>query len=454
MAVNDRARMLAVTIQKLYHRGATPNIQRILAKTHSADVASVLQNFSDAEAYEIFKLEPDESHRAQILSYLDNELQKKILERLSSEEASQLVTHMDSDDAADLLGQLPADESQNILENLEKEESTEVVDLMTYPKDSAGGIMSSDYAAFTEELTVEQVIQALQSDDMENKITFYIYVLNNSGHLVGVVSLKQLLLSKKSTALRSLMHPSVISVRVDTDQEQVASTVERYDFLSLPVVDENNKLVGVITVDDVIDVIRQEAEADLLAMGQAGWGVDMTLTEHFIARLPWQLMAFLAGCVCFGLIYWFGVRSDTGVHTNLYWGMTAYIPLLLALGAMVGNQSATVMVGALQTGRFIGGRMRSHISREFLLSIVFSLLFGVFVWVLSTWLLPEVIWRGALVGSLMLQIIVTIFFGVTLPLLMNRLKLDPTVATVPLLTALADITAIVILFGIFTPSPG
>jgi magnesium transporter len=380
---------------------------------------------------------------------LDAELQKKILERLSSEEASQLVTHMDSDDAADLLGQLPAEESKDILENLEKEESHEVVDLMTYPEDSAGGIMSSDHAAFTEDITVEQAIQALQGEEMENKVTFYIYVVNSSGQLVGVVSLKQLLLSKKSATMRALMHPSVISVRVDTHQEQVAKTVERYDFLSLPVIDESNKLVGVITVDDVIDVIRAEAEEDLLAMGQAGWGVDMTLREHFLARLPWQVMAFVTGCVCFGLIYWFGIKSDTGVHNFEFWSLTAYIPLLLALGAMVGNQSVTVMVGALRTGNFIGGRMRNHILRELFLSVIFSLIFGAAVWLLAQGFLPLVTWHMKFVGALMLQIVVSICMGVTLPLLMDRLKLDPTVATVPLLTALADITAIVILFGLF-----
>jgi len=321
-----------------------------------------------------------------------------------------------------------------------------VVDLMTYPEDSAGGIMSSDHAAFSEETTVEQVILALQSAEMEDKTTFYIYVLNSTGHLVGVVSLKQLLLSKKSASLRALMHPSVISVQVDTDQEQVAKTVERYDFLSIPVVDESNKLVCVITVDDVIDVIRAEAEEDLLAMGQAGWGVDMTMREHFFARLPWQLMAFVTGCVCFGLIFWFGSRGQSDGAVSAFWGMAAYIPLLLALGAMVGNQSATVMIGALQTGRFIGGRVRNHILRELSLGAISAALFGFAVWVLGLWLLPNTKWHQSLVWVLMLQILASIFLGVTLPLIISRLKFDPTVATVPLLTALADIMAIVILF--------
>lgn len=446
--VNERTRLLTATIQKLLHRGAMPNIQRILSKTHSADIASVLQNFSDLEAYEIFKLEPSASVRAEILSYLDNDFQKKILDRISPEQASELVNLMDSDDAADLLANLPEEETKNILDSLEEENSTEVVDLMTYPEDSAGGIMSSDYSEFTEEKTVEQVIQALQGEELENKITFYIYVLNNTGHLVGVVSLKQLLLSKKSSSLKQLMHPSVISVKVDTDQEQVAQTVERYDFLSIPVVDENNKLVGVITVDDVIDVIRAEAEEDLLAMGQAGWGVDMTLLQHFNARLPWQLVSFLAGAICFSLVFWFGARLAPDFSTNSVWRILAFVPLLLALGAMVGNQSATVMVGALQTERFMGGKIQTHLLRELVLGTLFSIFFGGAVYLIGSLLIPAGHWQPSMALAIACQVLVVVLLGTCLPLLLSRLKLDPTVVSVPLVTAFADIFAVLILFGL------
>jgi magnesium transporter len=450
--VNERTQLLSTTIQKLLHRGAMANIQRILSKTHSADVAAVLQSFTEEEAYSIFKLEPSAETRAEILSYLENDLQKNFVERLSNDEASELVNLMDSDDAADLLSQLPAEETKTILEGFEKEDSSEVVDLMTYPEDSAGGIMSSDYAEFTEEITVEQVINSLQSEEMENKITFYIYVLNSTGHLVGVVSLKQLLLSKKTSTLKQLMHPSVISVKVDTDQEQVAQTVERYDFLSIPVVDDNNKLVGVITVDDVIDVIREEAAQDLLAMGQAGWGLDMSLYEHFIARLPWQLVAFLAGSICFFMISAYGGRYSPDFSLNSVWALTAYIPLLLAIGAMVGNQSATVMVGALQTNHFIGGRIRSHLLRELILGIFFSAFFGLSVYFIGTWLVSSADWQMKFALAMAVQVLTAICLGSILPLIISKLKIEPTVATVPTLTALADIAAIAILFGVFYAS--
>jgi magnesium transporter len=449
MAINERTLMLVSTVQKLLRRGATQNIQRILLKTHNADIAGVLEKLTFEEAYEIFRLQPDASERANILSYLDNETQKVFMERLTTDEATEIVENMDSDDAADLLGQLPLEESKDIIEGMEASESTEVVDLMGYPEDTAGGLMNSDFVAFTEDMTVEQAIQMIQSEDYEGRVTFYVYVLNASGVLVGVLSLKQLLLARKNMIMRQLMHPNVITVQVTTDQAQVAQTVERYDFLSVPVVDENNNLVGVVTVDDVIDVIRAEAEEDLLSMGQAGWGVNMTISEHIVARLPWQMLAFITGCICFGIIYGFGINIDYNLKTNEAWGMAAYMPLLLALGAMAGNQSATMIISAIQSGRHEGAKLRNFIGRELLLSLIFSVLFCVLVFVLGKRFIPEVTWISHLSWALGLQIIVAMLLGSLLPLAINKLKWDPTVATVPILTAVVDITSLTLLFGLY-----
>ena len=291
--LNERTRMLVTTFQKLLHRKAYSNIKKIMGKTHNADIAEVLQSIGADEALEVFKLDASVDERADILSYLDKNLQKFILSKLSDQEAAQVVQAMETDDAADLLSHLSDDASKTIIESLDSEESAEVVDLMGYPEDSAGGIMSSDYLAFTEGTTVGEVVQALHGDEAENKVTFYVYVVNRTDHLVGVVSLKQLLLSRKVRKLSELMATNTIYVSTDTDQEQVAETVARYDFLSVPVVDENNCLVGVITVDDVIDVIKQEAEEDLFSIAQAGWGVEMSWFEHLVARLPWLLLSFL-----------------------------------------------------------------------------------------------------------------------------------------------------------------
>lgn len=443
--INDRTRLLVNTIKKLYHRGAFTNIQKILSKTHNADVATILQMLADEEAAEIFRLEKRPEQRAQILSYLDDDFQRILLTHLTNQEVTDAVDHMEPDDAADLLGRLPDEESQNIIEGLKSEDSSEVVGLMGYPEDSAGGIMSSDYLAFPETATVAEVVLALQGDEAENKVTFYVYVVNHTEHLVGVVSLKQLLLSRKSTSLRELMTTNVISVKTDTDQEQVAATVARYDFLSIPVVDETNCLVGVITVDDVIDVIKQEAEEDLLSMAQAGWGVDMNWFEHFVSRLPWLLLSYSVGAISFFLILW--LIQTEGVKISDLWAKAALIPLLLSLGAMSGNQAATVIVGAVQTGKFWGGKLWVHVMREIFMGSIWALIFGALVYGLGLWLIPNDPLPLALAVATQMALSMTL--GLSLPLIIQKLKFDPLVLTTPIYASMADISALLILFGLY-----
>ena len=440
--LNERTRMLVTTIQKLLHRQAYANIKKILSKTHNADIAEVLQSIGSDEALEIFKLDSNIDERADIFSYLDKSLQRSILSKLSDQETAQIVQAMESDDAADLLSHLSEDVSKTIIEALDSEESTEVVDLMGYPEDTAGGIMSSDFLAFTEGATVGEVVQTLHGEDAENKVSFYVYVVNRTDHLVGVVSLKQLLLSRKSAKLSELMATNTIFVRTDEDQEQVAELVARYDFLSLPVVDANNCLIGVITVDDVIDVIKQEAEEDLLSMAQAGWGVEMSWHEHVIARLPWLLLAFLVGSICFGIIYLNGPGGEA-------WALASIIPLVLSLGAMAGNQTATVLLGALQTGQFWGGKLWVHAFREITTGLLYSVFFGLLVYFISGVVLPETQWNVHFGLALGLQILLATMLGTALPIIMRKLKLDPLVLTPPIYSSIADIAAMLILFGLY-----
>ena len=441
--LNERTRMLVTTFQKLLHRKAYSNIKKIMAKTHNADIAEVLQSIGVDEALEVFKLDASIDERADILSYLDKNLQKFILSKLSDQEAAEVVQAMETDDAADLLSHLSDDASKTIIESLDSEESTEVVDLMGYPEESAGGIMSSDFLAFPEATTVGEVVQALHGEEAENKVTFYVYVVNRTDHLVGVVSLKQLLLSRKSAKLSQLMATNTIYVSTDTDQEQVAETVARYDFLSVPVVDKNNCLVGVITVDDVIDVIKQEAEEDLLSMAQAGWGVDMSWFEHFVARLPWLLLSFLVGGICFSIILYKGPQEES-------WALAAIIPLMLSLGAMAGNQTATVLLGALQTGQYWGGKLWVHIFREFSTGLILSVFFGSLVYFSTQLILPEIPWHFHFGLALGLQILLATILGSVLPVFMNKLKFDPLVLTPPIYSSIADIAAMSILFGIYS----
>lgn len=445
--IEERTRMLIATVHKLMSRGAKANIVRILKKTHAADLALLLQYLVPEERIEIFQMIDPIEQRAEVLSHMESDFQEEFVQFLSKEELLRLVALMDSDDAADLLGALPEEESKEILSQMVKEDSQEVADLMGYPEDSAGGLMSSEYLSFNQSLSVAEAIETIQKQGDAGHITFYLYVVNDNKQLVGVVSLKQLLLSKRHDSLKTLMFTDVVSARVDTDQDEVAKVVEKYDFLALPVVDGNNELVGVITVDDVIDVIRESAEEDLLAMGRAGWGVSVSFVDHLKARWPWVALAFVGGLFCFSLIFIFAKMSNTGSDVGSLWLITAFIPLLLGLGATTGSQSSTVIVGAIRSGRFDMGKARDQIFKEFKLAAVLGLSLAMIVFSLTEWAFAP--YNLSLVFALtaLTQVALSVSVGSLVPILLYRAGIDPTAISVPLFTILADFGAIAVLFG-------
>ena len=283
--MDRRTKMLSTTMVKLLNRGAEENIRRILEKTHDADVASVLEVMDTEARISIFQLIPDKQRQSNILSHMGKSFQAEIAHVFEIHNLQELIGCMDSDDAADLLGHLPDELSKRVLSGLHKDELQEVEELMSYPEDSAGGLMSSEFLTIHETLNVEDSIKKIQAID-EDLISFYIYVVNDASQLVGVLSLKQLLLSRPQEILKDVMSTDVITVDIATDQNEVAKIVEKYDFLSLPVINKKRELVGVITVDDVIDVIREEAAEDIQAMGMGGADLDESYWTHINPGFP------------------------------------------------------------------------------------------------------------------------------------------------------------------------
>lgn len=445
--IDEKTRVLIATVNKLYSRGARGNVENILKRAHGADIAALLQSLSPEVRFEVFLMVATAEKRAETLSYLKKEEQLELLSLLQKEDVLTLVSLMDKDDAADLLGRLPEEESKDILAQMMRKDSEEVAGLLSYPEDCAGGLMSSEYFALNQMLTVGQAIEAFQQVAEDGRVTFYLYITNDSGQLVGVVSLKQLLIAKKTDILKSIMYTEVITVSVNTHQQDVAKTVERYDFLSVPVVDGNNKLAGVITVDDIIDVIRAEAEENLLAMGRAGWGVDVSTWEHFRARLPWLSLSFIGGALCFMIVHSFGATQSAMDSAGQLWMTAAFIPLILSIGATTGSQAATVAVGAIRAGLFEAGKAKAHLRKEMKLSILFGLLFGMIVLAIGHWLYPETHLEQPMALAVFLQILISMGIGSTVPLLMKRMGWDVTLASVPIFTTVADLSAVAVLIA-------
>ena len=440
--LESKSKLLVNSVRKLYRRGAWKNIRRILDKTHTPDIGLLLEELDKAELASVFQLISSSEVKGQVLSYVDQRTQKDILTALDTSESKKLVSLMESDDAADLLGGLPTELAEEILNSMQKEDSEEVADLMRYPEDSAGGLMSTDYLALDQNLNVGEAVQKIQELDEESLISFYVYVVDESEILVGVLSLKTLILSKPSERLRNIMTTELITVQLHTDQEEVARIVEHYDFLSLPVTDEDNRLEGIITVDDVIDVIREESNEDLKAIARIG-GEDESFMGQFRGRAPWLFFSFFGGTIAFVLIRSLGEKFIA----NEFLFLAASIPLLLSMGAISGGQASVSTVAQSGEGVFDSDAVRRVIS-ELTLGVLFAIVFGgINFWIFSkVFEIPEIATRVSLI--LIFQVLIASFLGSTLPVVIKKLKFDPMLASGPLLSVIVDLIALLLLFGV------
>lgn len=439
--MDNRTKMLATTITKLYRRGAERNIRTIVNKTHNADVASVLEILDTEGRISVFQLIPDPERQADILSHMSKNTQLEIAHVLEVSKLQQLLSKMDSDDAADFLGHLPEEMSQSILSGLKTDELQDVEELMAYPEDSAGGLMGSEYLTMREGFTVSEAIKEIQSID-EDLISFYIYVVNDSERLVGVLSLKQLLLSRPNESLNNIMSMDVISVDVTTDQNEVAKTVEKYDFLSLPVVDESKNLVGVITVDDVIDVIREEAEEDFHAMGMGGAPLDESTWIHIKARMPWLFLAALGGSVGY-FILWRTLKPfniEVVLHNSI-----ALLPLMFLIISTLSSQTVTMLVSFLRTHSATTKKSWKDLKKEFSVGIILAFSFSIIFVIVALALRTVVSVPLGLGGLLGLQMFGAMLISVSIPLFIGRLNFDPIVAAPSVSMILSNIYAIGIL---------
>lgn len=366
------------TVVRLLRRGAVKNIEKMLERSHAADVAQVVRVLaSDQDKRDVFALVKDEKKRADVLQVLDTQETIALIENLEYKNIVKIFHQMPSDTVTDIIGSLPEDISEELLKMMEPKGSEMIEELLRYPEDTAGGIMTAEFCALPKELTVQETIERLQKDlDLDH--IFYVYVVNKSKQLVGVLSLRQLFQVKPETKIEDMMITDVISVRTDTDQEEVAKLVARYNLLALPVLDESNKLVGIVTVDDVVDVIRDEATEDILKMG--GVGETEVLEKSSITsarvRLPWLFISLLGGIIAFKVMQSFKATLEATLI------LTFFVPLLMGMTGNVAIQTATIVVRGLSTGKIriqqIGWVLWREIKVGLLLGIVYGVIVGAF----------------------------------------------------------------------------
>jgi magnesium transporter len=430
------------SVKRLMRMGATANLVNLLQKQHPADLAQLFSELPDKERQSAFTLLAERNTKLamEALSELGPEAGAALLRERSAEEIVKLAQELPSDDAAALIDYLPEELSATVLELLQKRPAGgDVGDLLEYAEQTAGRIMNPKVFALAEDMTASEAITALQgSRDVE--VVFYLYVIDARRHLVGVVSLRRLLLVSPDTPLKRIMTTDLISVRADMDQEEVARLVASYNLLAIPVVDEENKLVGVITVDDVIDVIKDEATEDVYRLAGVT-GDDRVFTpvrESLRRRLPWLLVnlgtAFLAASVV-GL---FKSTIDRVV------ALAIYMPVVAGMGGNAATQTLTVIVRGIALGELTWSNTRKALFKEAAVGVGNGIACGL-IGALVAWLFSsDPMLGGILAMAMIINMFVAATAGTLIPLLLRALKVDPALASSVFITTLTDV------FGFFS----
>jgi magnesium transporter len=329
---------------------------------------------------------------------------------------------------------------------MKKDASEEVEDLLRYENDTAGGIMVPDFIALTEDTTAKEAIEALQKEYSDVEMPFYLYVVNDYGRLVGISSLRQLVLVPPETPLKAFMTTDVFSVQTDMDQEEVAKIVARYDILAVPVVDDTNRLVGIVTVDDVIDIFRREATEDILKM--AGVGEEFVETKSVLKstriRLPW----LFASCVG-GILAFFIIGKFEGSLAKVA-ALAAFIPVIMGMGGNIGTQSSTIVVRGIATGRIAIRDFWSVLLKELTIGVILGVIYGLLIGSVAQVRYST----SALAISVGLAVVssmsISALVGSLVPMAFARIHIDPAVATGPFVTTAIDIVSVTFYFMIAT----
>ena len=441
---NHEINILRDTYRRLLRRQAKTNLIKLTRKTHPADLATVFRHFTDEEQIEIFTLMNENEHTAEFLSELDDALVNDLLANESLERIASIIEKAPTNDQSGILNVLEEEKAQSVIELLNTEEQEEIAEIMGYPEDSAGALMNTEVFTLNEGITAGEAIKTLQ-DQEDAEMVFYLYITDNDDRLVGVISLRALTTTPSTTTLKDMMIKNVHSVRPETDQEEVARVVAQYNYLAVPVIDPDSHLLGIVTVDDVVDVIREEATEDFLQMAGAGKDREILLKsswENAKTRLPWLFASWVGGVIAAYLI---------GVFENMLENiiaLAAFIPVILGMGGNIATQSSTIIVRGMATGRVnIGGEIKLII-KEMQVGLLLGILYGILLGVFAKITFPNAHnYLGVVVGlSICVSMIVAATVGTIIPLILRKLDIDPAVATGPFVTTSIDILGVLFYF--------
>ena len=439
-------KILRDTFARLLRRNAHTNLVKLIRKTHPADLAVVFRYFNDEEQTQVFSIMVDDGQAVEFLVELDDTLIANLLENETPERIATVIQESSANDQSFILSTLEDEQAQSVIELLKTEEQEEIEELMGYPEDSAGAMMTTNVFTLYQNTTCRDALKSLQ-DQSEAEMVFYLYITDDDDRLVGVASLRALATTPPDTILQDIMVKRVHTVRPETDQEEVAQIVAQYNYLAVPVLDADDQLLGIVTVDDVVDVIREEATEDFLQMAGAGKDREILLKsswENARARLPWLFASWIGGIFAASIIGTFEHLLESMI------ALAAFIPVIIGMGGNIGTQSSTIIVRGIATGRIEIGSELKVMWKEVRVGIILGALYGLLLGAFAKFrFIDSDPMLGIVVGlSIGCSMLLAVAVGTFIPMFLRKVDIDPAIATGPFVTTSIDILGVLFYFVI------
>jgi magnesium transporter len=426
-----------------------PTLKDMFSKMIAADIAELLEHIDDKKTIIAFRL-LSKDMAVDVFAHLSPEKQSTISKLTNEDDLSAIVNELFFDDKIDFLEEMPANIVRKILKNSTETERKLINQFLKYPNNSAGGLMTIELVDLNKQMTVAQALERIRANAPDKETIYTCYCIDSHRKLEGFVSLKDLILASPETVVEDIMRKDVLSVNTHEDQEHIASLFKKYDLLSLPVVDHEHRLVGIITVDDVVDVIEKENTEDFYLMA-AVRGTTMkdkllqvSVPNAIRFRLPWLIITLFGGMLAGGVIQVFE-ETLTAVIV-----LAMFIPVIMDMGGDVGIQTSTIVIRGLATGDINKKNVWKSLVREVVIGITMGVICGVVIGTAGQ------LWQGvpmlgvAVGGAMIATMTVASFVGAFLPVIFNRFGVDPAVVSGPLITTIKDVTGLLIYFGVAT----
>jgi len=428
--------------------GTVSNLQYELSHYNLQDLAEVFELLSPENRLTILDaLSPETS--AQLVAETDTHIHRQLISELQPEKITEIVKKMDIDDLVDFLENADEEMTHSVIaavDSEDKEAGDQLQELRKYNPESAGGIMTMDYLAVRPGTTVEEIIDRIRREE-DIETVHYIYITDSDNILKGVLSIRELILHGANPTIDNIMQKEVITVFVDTDQEEVAYAIEKYNLAAIPVTDHHGHLKGIVTVDDIVDVIQEEASEDMMLMAGAGSNIDLLhapVWQRCRARLPWLLITTIGGLLAAYILFQFEATLQETVAVSFF------VPLIMAMGGATGNQSSTILVRSIALGDLKGRTVWWTLKGEIITGCLMGMCCGFvsFLMVTCIGVFEVMAFHAALpyiIGlSMLLGILTAVIMGTLVPLMCLRYKIDPALASGPFIASLNDIIGLMI----------